>query len=62
MKWLKHKIEQIRFRDKLRGMDFIWYFTGGYSWDIFPPRTTICTPGKSWTGSESDLSRSWRPW
>lgn len=37
MKWLKQKIEQIRFQNKLRGMDFIWYFTGGYSWDIFPP-------------------------
>ncbi|CDB30648.1 MAG: hypothetical protein V8T29_02315 [Oscillospiraceae bacterium] len=37
MKWLKKWIEKRRWKLKLERMDFIWYFYGGSSWQLFPP-------------------------
>lgn len=34
---LKKKIQEIRFRAKLREMDDLWYFMGGNCFGLFPP-------------------------
>lgn len=37
VKILKKTLHQIRFRIKLKQMDDIWDFMGGYCFGIFPP-------------------------
>ncbi len=34
---LKKLVQKIMFRIKLWQMDDLWYYIGGYSWELFPP-------------------------
>ena len=50
IKLLKDIADNMQFRNKLKKMDDWWYFTGAYSWELFPPSFY-------YTHSEEDIRR-----
>ena len=60
---LRKLMQKIRFRMKLRQMDYWWYFIGGNNWQLFPPSfyyTHTEEEIKRITGEELDKLRAIR--